>query len=968
MAQLIQRLLADFRVHWPWAVSICVSLTIGGAYLKIYHYLLCNRVAADGSPLLGSHSKIINPMCHATFGLFRLRNGELKRFILQFLPSLIYVYLSGLAENDKKGVSSIGTLLLGIYNLEAGEEADRVKTSAFRLPTLAQPSIYHEPLGLAPTALTETALRRLDPANRVTITWGPQPHIHLFNAENRLPALAALLRIYSDQLILFSKNSLEESCLAFNRLLAQGFTRQMASAPRIAVSSKLLVEIARILYSLTLEDSSVASRARQALEALEQRAEYELLPAPLLVSYACADSAHLSVKGLNSTSALLSSSSNSSSARAMWKSMITNASFRTRKLPDDITVAQDPAAAGNAHTQQQQQQPQQQHVSHGPAPVLGSITEESDEPSNASKFRIPELSNLVKKRDKMKNPDSLGKAKTKVTKSSSGKSSNGEVPGSREEASAVQSSSNDRSNGEAVDNAELRRRSSEFHAPGTLVTQIAMVFYTVKKHCYKATLLYLFGEFTVTSPKKRPQEALSYAYATGMENAATLWNILQKFETNQSLKPALSSCGKEVPVCIYLRQEVSGQEKLQETTLLKLGIDGGKVAIRYLLKSPDLNREQAHIGGILLPTPRPPSPEPRSQPVKARVPVPEPMEVVETAEVEKEKPRHAIPEQLSAPVEGKEEVQVKSSALVEEVKTVPAEAVAAVPSTTSVSRETSKEVKQPEPVQAAVSSSSTIKKRARLEVDERRILLNSRGDLIYSQEEASVSADVRPVEGELADDFFELTVDDLRLLLHDLKKQYTETETPLLTAEMRRSREERRFHEIAARYPTTVLRVQFPDRLTLQIPFQSESTIVSVKETLVEYLEGNLRVDDFYLYTAPPKKVIDLDADLLRGGLTPSAVVYIGSEKVTCRIKQEFTGKLSSYFGAMRDASERLSVGKNESKSTTADAKQFPSAQLDSRMGQVNFPAANDGENEDQGPPRVTPSTGPVPKWFKMKK
>jgi len=163
----------------------------------------------------------------------------------------MYAYLSGIAQGDKKDVGSIQTFLLAVYNIEAGEEAQSPKSHSFRVPNIAQPSIYHEPLGLASSSLTESALRRLDPANRIMVKFGPHPHLHSFNAENRLPALAALLRIYSHYLSMYSKISLNESCLAFSRLVAQGYTPQSEGSHRIPVSSQLLVEILQIIYSLT---------------------------------------------------------------------------------------------------------------------------------------------------------------------------------------------------------------------------------------------------------------------------------------------------------------------------------------------------------------------------------------------------------------------------------------------------------------------------------------------------------------------------------------------------------------------------------------------------------------------------------------------------------------------------------------------------------------------------------------------
>ena len=130
------------------------------------------------------------------------------------------------------------TLLLAIYNLEAGEEAQNPQTQSFRIPNIAQPSIYHDvninfffnlqftnentfvllqTSAIASSSLTESALKRLDPTNRITVKFGPHPHLHSFNAENRLPAIAALLRIYSNYLSMYLRSTLSETCMAFRR-------------------------------------------------------------------------------------------------------------------------------------------------------------------------------------------------------------------------------------------------------------------------------------------------------------------------------------------------------------------------------------------------------------------------------------------------------------------------------------------------------------------------------------------------------------------------------------------------------------------------------------------------------------------------------------------------------------------------------------------------------------------------------
>nr|SVE75634.1 EOG090X02H3 [Daphnia hispanica] len=405
-----------------------------------------------------SNKELFNILCIRLFGYYRESNMESKVFSLQFVPSLIYSYLSAIAQGERKDAGSMQTFLLAIYNLEAGGEAQNPKTHSFRIPNIAQPSIFHDTSAIASSSLTESALKRLDPTNRITVKFGPHPHLSSFNAENRLPAMAALLRIYSNYLSAYSKNTLTETCMAFRRLVAQGYTRNSEGSPRIPLSSNLLVEMLHLIYSLTMEDEDLLNAARQTLEAVQRRVEMELMAAPILVSAAMADSSHLSIKGEHSSPQLMSSGANGGSARAMWKSMITNASFRTKKLPDDITIAQvaeaaaaaaAAAAATTAASALSQNQPISVH--------LVSITEENDEPSGGGKSSF-RLSELVKKKSKPK------PARNKPN-------NNGGVilEGSSHhlhltDSNGVISNSSDRnSDCESKEEAELRRRSSEFN-------------------------------------------------------------------------------------------------------------------------------------------------------------------------------------------------------------------------------------------------------------------------------------------------------------------------------------------------------------------------------------------------------------------------------------------------------------------------------------------------------------------------
>lgn len=61
--------------------------------------------------------KLLEPVCHQLFELYRSSEDRLRRFTLQFLPELVWVYLRITASRDRQSNGCIEALLLGIYNL-----------------------------------------------------------------------------------------------------------------------------------------------------------------------------------------------------------------------------------------------------------------------------------------------------------------------------------------------------------------------------------------------------------------------------------------------------------------------------------------------------------------------------------------------------------------------------------------------------------------------------------------------------------------------------------------------------------------------------------------------------------------------------------------------------------------------------------------------------------------------------------
>lgn len=309
------------------------------------------------------YKDLIYPVCNQLCNFYRSNEIELRRFTLQFVPMLIYLYLNSVALGDKKGCRSIETLLICIYNIEVSSDDGSPKAVSFRMPVLAQASIYHEEKTLLPSDL-----RRWEENSNKEISWGPLPSIESLNAQNRLKVMTALLFTYNQQLNQIHKPALYHLCKTTSQLVNQGFSKvghmqrssygndpvspQSGSVtnspsqlqnqsvlssnkplPRIAVSSQFLVELAHANYFAMFNE--FASAAIEAVNDLHNRACYEMLPEVILVTNAIRNSLHANPSGQPSDGPMgISVALTPATATVtVSKSMITNASFRTKKLP-----------------------------------------------------------------------------------------------------------------------------------------------------------------------------------------------------------------------------------------------------------------------------------------------------------------------------------------------------------------------------------------------------------------------------------------------------------------------------------------------------------------------------------------------------------------------------------------------------------------------------------------------------------
>ncbi|KAL8163365.1 UNVERIFIED_CONTAM: hypothetical protein K2H54_019006 [Gekko kuhli] len=108
---------------------------------------------------------------------------------------------------------------------------------------------------------------------------------------------------------------------------------------------------------------------------------------------------------------------------------------------------------------------------------------------------------------------------------------------------------------------------------------------------------------------------------------------------------------------------------------------------------------------------------------------------------------------------------------------------------------------------------------------------------------------------ELPDEFFEVTVDDVRKRLAQLRSERKRLEeAPLMTQAQR----DAQVKEKLERYPKVVLRVYFPDRHILQGFFHPNETIGALRCFVRSHLADPEM--SFYLFIAPPRSILSDDS------------------------------------------------------------------------------------------------------------
>ncbi|XP_030847070.1 tether containing UBX domain for GLUT4 [Strongylocentrotus purpuratus] len=228
---------------------------------------------------------------------------------------------------------------------------------------------------------------------------------------------------------------------------------------------------------------------------------------------------------------------------------------------------------------------------------------------------------------------------------------------------------------------------------------------------------------------------------------------------------------------------------------------------------------------------------------------------------------------------------------------------------------------------------------------------------------------------DVPDEFFDLTVDDVRRMLSNLRHQSADSERNLTTKAMRDAQDQKKMKK----YDKVVVRVHFPDRIILQGFFRPQEKVEAVKE----FVRSNLAEKDqqFYLYTTPPKTILkDTTQTLFKAKLFPAAVVYFGSQvQKDHYLHEEALGDLASLLQAESIVAKNMNTGiarsiSSENKSNASSSGSgASSSSIEDRPSTSCDPGSGQGSTSSQQKRQASPSntamgSTKVPKWFKIGK
>ncbi|KAL2716836.1 tether containing UBX domain for GLUT4 [Vespula squamosa] len=399
-------------------------------------------------------------------------------------------------------------------------------------------------------------------------------------------------------------------------------------------------------------------------------------------------------------------------------------------------------------------------------------------------------------------------------------------------------------------------------------------------------------------PCKKPRNTSKVTVGILLENGERLMNeFLPDVTLAQVLTTICPSEDRKTAVIIYMHREVHGQA-LEEMTLKSLGLTSGKAMLRMIHRDLVQLKTQAHISTTL---------------------IPKSSKQIDDGYIKHNKQRIS-----STSYEGKaldpftllkeERNKTRSQDFkhIEDIRTKEEEKKSDnnKDRNNATSTYNLQEVLNYNDMKGKFNTNLHSNTEEEINIE----FLGERNALVFDQAGAQALPKI-----ELPDSFFDLTVEDAKILLRDAKRRREELEeAPLLTEAQRQLEQNKRILEQLNKYRRTVIRIQFPDQLVFQACFKPVESVQAIKDFIKNYLCDTSC--DFTLYTAPPKYILNPEARLIDENLVPCAIIYYsGTSSLKSSVKEKLVDPRIANIQAIKSrmtliSEEKIKTDKEESK------------------------------------------------------
>lgn len=450
-----------------------------------------------------------------------------------------------------------------------------------------------------------------------------------------------------------------------------------------------------------------------------------------------------------------------------------------------------------------------------------------------------------------------------------------------------------------------------------------------------------------------------------------------------SLKDVISNlCPSETgavenPAIIYMRKEITGLEELNKTTLKDLGLTSGRALLRFLNRSKEQLSQQLHVSNPLKPVKVEIQETPISQ---------SPLSISDSKSAHESK----IFDESTSGLSEAAQTSVKGEENMDTISQAPKNSEMSDDNWNQIDAESRLSLKRVSGAEIPNGSDSmdwnesdsapSEKKLSKCqelvepkpepepepEIDVSNIeFLGEREALLYNLSDLRSS---RIKDDSLPDGFFDLTLDDARSLMRDYKRAREELENAVLsTKAMKDLSDSRRMLAHLNKYQQTVVRIQFPDRFVLQGVFRPRETVQHVLSFVKQFIQNP--ESEFYLYTAPPKTILNPSETLIEADCVPAAVIYLGSSNQSSpSIQEKYISKavepdVAAYFARKSRKSRNDTIAIKEEGSSNQSDYEMECLPGPSN-GNSNISSSKNNPFQYNKAPNAKLSNT-VPKWFK---